>query len=334
MKILIAGGCGFVGGNMAVYFAAKGHKVICVDNLFHKGATKNVTRLREAGAIVVTQKIQAYKPTKEDYPDVILNCSAQSGSVYGIETPLADFYGNVETTVACLELARQIGSSLIHWSTNKVYSCDQILNDGTPDSPSPDTYGIRSIYGATKLSAEILIEEYSQLYGIDCIRNRFSCLAGPHQWSRTDQGWITLWVISHILKRPLVYYGFDGNQVRDVLHIDDMINLIDRQLIYLIGKKETSETVNQIYNVGGGPENAISLRKCTEICEEITGNQLKITSDPIPRWADQEIYVSTLDYLKEDFNWQPNKSPETTIRDIYDWAISIKEELKEYYGHL
>lgn len=347
MKILIAGGCGFVGANLAIYLKNLGHEILVVDNMSRKGTEHNHKRLLTEGIEpfnVPIQRINAAPKSIQEFGtvDVILNCSAQSRSMLGIDDPSADFYGNVETTFACLELARHFNAALIHWSTNKVYSAKDI-NFRLMPLEEPQRYssthaveesGIarsghaNTIYGATKIASEVLINEWSELYGIPCIRNRFSCIAGPHQWGCTDQGWVALWMIHHILKKPLTYYGFQGKQARDVLHINDLCDLISKQINFL----ESGEPINEVYNVGGGPSNVVSLRECTELCEKMTGNSLKIKTDPEPRWADQMLYISEISKVSQKFGWTPKRDPVEALSDIFSWVESNRTEVEAFYS--
>jgi len=347
MKILIAGGCGFVGANLAIYLKNLGHEIIVVDNMSRKGTEHNHKRLMVENIYPFNLPIQYvlnYPKSIKEFGtvDVILNCSAQSRSMLGIDNPSADFYGNVETTFACLELARHFNAALIHWSTNKVYSAKDVNHRLMPleeENRYSSTHAVEesgiarsghanTIYGATKIASEVLINEWSELYGIPCIRNRFSCIAGPHQWGCTDQGWVALWMIHHILEKPLTYYGFQGKQARDVLHINDLCDLVAKQLNLL----ESGEKINEVYNVGGGPSNVMSLRECTELCQRLTGSSVRIDTEAEPRWADQMLYVSDISKVSQQFNWHPKKDVVEALSDIFSWGNSNRKQLEEFYA--
>ena len=343
MKILIVGGCGFVGGNLAVMFTADGHDVRVVDNMSRSGTELNARRLLDHGITMSRSGVKEFAAAggfRLWTPDIILNCAAQSRSMLGIGDPAADFYGNVESTFYCLELARQYNAALVHWSTNKVYSDYQVneynATEGETRYQVDYAMGVETlaagrhtVYGATKIAAEALIDEWSRLYGIPCIRNRFSCIAGPHQYGCSDQGWVALWMIHHYLEKPLTYFGFNGKQVRDVLNISDLYELIKRQAEYLTA---TDQPVNQIYNVGGGMANTLSLRECSELCERITGNHLTIGYNPEPRWADQRVFVSDNSKVSDAFNWEPTRAPAETLADIHSWIVDNESTVREFYG--
>lgn len=342
MKILIVGGCGFVGANLAVRFNADGHEVKCVDNMSREGTELNAGRLFANGIKYSRLGVKEFNESGGFQfwaPDVILNCAAQSRSMLGISEPAADFYGNVESTFYCLELARTYSAALIHWSTNKVYSAEQINRKNATEgetrfevnetfSVEPMDDGRHTVYGATKVASEALIDEWSRLYGIPCIRNRFSCLAGPHQYGCADQGWVAMWMINHFLDKPLTYFGFNGKQVRDVLHIDDLYELVKLQADYL---DNASEPVNEVHNVGGGIEHTLSLRECTELCQRITGNRPTVGYNPEPRWADQRVYVSDIAVVSEMYDWSPTRTPVETLTDIYQWIVENESTVRKFY---
>lgn len=343
MKILITGVCGFVGGNIAVKFKADGYDVRGVDNMSRAGTELNAKRLDEHGIKFARSGVKEFA---QSYgfnlwtPDVIVNCAAQSRSMLGISEPDVDFRGNTESTLWALELARKYSAALVQFSTNKTYSDRHVNRHNTTEQETryrvdqamavePLISGARTVYGATKLAAEVLIDEYSQLYGIPCIRNRFSCMAGPHQLACADQAWLALWMIHHFVKKPLTYFGFKGKQVRDVLHIDDLYRLIVKQVDYLAS---TTDQANHIFNVGGGIDNTLSLRECTELCERFTGNHLMIGYNPEARFADQCVFVADNSEVSKKFDWKPTLTPAETLSDIHDWIMANEQQVREFYA--
>jgi len=346
MHILIAGGCGFVGTNLALFFTEKGHTVTCVDDWSRSSAGINAGLLTSKFICTYFMPIEEWQ-TQEKI-DIILNCSAQSRSTAGQDDPMVDYHGNVSSAVACAELAREYGCPLIHWSTNKVYGADGVNQWETPELDTryeigfpfpckdPDM-GQRSIYGATKYAAEVLLNEWSTSYNIPTIINRFSCMAGPHQYSVADQGWVAHWMYCHMFGKPLQYIGWKGKQVRDVLNIADVCQLVSKQIEYLrvlnnMVKDADYPAPCQTYNVGGGPENTLSLRECTTLCERITGKSVKITTVNEPRLADQRVYVSGIKEVSEKFDWQPMYTPLRTLENVYEWALENTDTLEQYYG--
>lgn len=355
MKVLIVGGCGFVGSHLALYLSQQGHEVSVVDNHSREGSRRHQTRIGskvavEIGPIQDSVLMRHYAQVKK--PDVILNCAAQSRSMQGMEEPYVDFHSNVVSTHACLEIARQSGAALIHWSTNKVYSGDVINGYYTYTEEtqlrhsSKDTIGSglsegplsqhRTIYGATKLASEVLINEWANIFGIKTIINRFSCIAGPHQWGCSDQGWVAKWVINNELGIPLKYIGWKGKQVRDVLHINDLCVLIKKQIQRICQLKKIRDNNTQsncrTFNVGGGPKNTLSLRECEAICSSISGKYSNVLEVVHPRFADQKVFVSNIDEVCKEFDWQPVIDPESTIKSIHSWIIAHRSEVAEFYS--
>jgi CDP-paratose 2-epimerase len=340
-RVLVTGGCGFVGTNLSLHFASKtGVSVLAIDNLSRKGVEINAHRLEKAGVEVIRRSVQdsvAYATEWE--PDVILNCAAQSSATGGMVDPMRDFYDNLETVACALEIARASRSCFLQWSTNKVYPAEAINKYNTKEETTrykvdelcsdlslAKHAGSRSIYGATKVAAEALIEEWSRAYNIPTIVNRFSCLAGKYQLGCADQGWVAIWVISHMFGNPLTYYGWKGKQVRDVLAVDDLCDLITKQVNYL-----QSHLVCETYNVGGGSEQAISLIEATTMCQQITGNTVDITVSPDVRWADHRVYVSDIERVCAKFDWHPVVTPRSLLRQIQAWAETERGALEEHY---
>ena len=181
--------------------------------------------------------------------------------------------------------------------------------------------GARSFYGTTKLSSELFIHEYAAFYGLKAAVTRFGVIAGPRQMGKTDQGVVTLWMAKHYWKQSLKYigYGGKGKQVRDLLHVDDLVELIDYQI------HNIEKFVGKVYNAGGGIENSASLQEMTAICERITGNTIQIDEVPETRTADLRIYVTDNSKIEDEIGWKPKKSVEDIFKDIYLW---IKENEK------
>jgi CDP-paratose 2-epimerase len=175
--------------------------------------------------------------------------------------------------------------------------------------------GARSLYGFTKYASELLIEEYRQAFGLPAVTNRCSVLAGPWQFGKSDQGVVALWVIRHLLKKPLSYigYGGTGKQVRDVLHAADLAELVERQL------REFPAWEGWCGNVGGGRETSCSLLELTALCREATGISLDIGAVPEQRQADLRIFLADCSRLKSTRGWAPARSLRQIVGDIASW---------------
>ena len=182
--------------------------------------------------------------------------------------------------------------------------------------------GARSFYGTTKISSELFIQEYAAFYGLKAAITRFGVIAGPRQMGKTDQGVVTLWMAKHYWNQPLKYigYGGKGKQVRDILHVDDLVDLVDLQ-IHNIEKFE-----GKVYNVGGGLENSASLLEMTYICQKISGNTIQIDEVAQTRTADLRIFITDNSKIETEIGWRPKRNVEKVFQDIYDW---IKENEKQ-----
>jgi CDP-paratose 2-epimerase len=175
--------------------------------------------------------------------------------------------------------------------------------------------GARTLYGATKLGAELLISEYAETQALTAVVNRCGVIAGPWQMGKVDQGVFTHWMLAFYFRRPLSYIGFDGagKQVRDLLHIDDLVDLIDDQLV------RPGHWAGAVVNVGGGLDVSLSLRETSGVCREITGHDLEVAADPNTREGDIRIYYSDLGVLGSYTSWTPRRSATEIMSDIYAW---------------
>ncbi len=339
--ILVTGGAGFVGSNLGLWL--KRHypdaEVLAVDNLKRRGSETNLPRLRSGGVNFLHGDIRNPEDLRLDSHriDLIVECSAEPSVLAGYaEAPDYLLNTNLIGTVHCLELARRSGAAMVFLSTSRVYPI-ALLNElamnetptrfvltesqqlpGVSDRGISESFpleGARSLYGATKLCSELLIQEYAAMYGMRAIINRCGVLTGPWQMGKVDQGVFTLWVAMHIFKRELRYigYGGTGKQVRDLLHIDDLADLLVVELEHF------DELQGQTFNVGGGVESSLSLLETTLLCQRITGNVIPVHADTSGRPADMPIYITDCTRVSAATGWRPARTPEETLRSIYEW---------------
>ena len=257
--MLVTGGAGFVGSNMALWFKARypAMRVIALDNLRRRGSETNLPRLRGGGVEFLHGDIRNPEDLRlDEYRiELIVECSAEPSVLAGYgNAPDYVVNTNLLGTVHCLELARRTGADFLFLSTSRVYPVNTLNAIATEETDSRFTIahrqelagvsapgiaerfpleGARSLYGATKLCSELLIQEYGAMYGLRYIINRCGVLAGPWQMGKVDQGVFALWVAMHHFERELSYIGWggQGKQVRDLLHIDDLAELLDLQLV-------------------------------------------------------------------------------------------------------
>jgi CDP-paratose 2-epimerase len=183
--------------------------------------------------------------------------------------------------------------------------------------------GARTLYGATKLAAELLIEEYRETYGLRSVINRCGVIAGPWQMGKVDQGVFTYWMLAHHFGRPLRYIGFSGTgkQVRDLLHVDDLVDLIERQL----AAPEHWDGITA--NVGGGQGCSLSLVETTGLCSEITGNTLSVECSAESRPGDIPVYISDCSRLFSLTDWRPRRDARAVLVDIHAWVLANESAL-------
>lgn len=353
-RIVITGGAGFVGSNLAIRIKCEQDsvEVVAFDNLHRRGSELNLERLRSAGVKFIHGDIR----NKEDFceltpADILIECSAEPSVMAGYDGGSPEYLINTNLlgTVNCLEWARKSQTRIIFLSTSRVYPI-AALNDakfheeetrfswldkqvlpGISKRGITEAFpldGVRSLYGMTKLASEMLLEEYAYAYGVENIINRCGVLAGPWQMGKADQGVITFWIVQHLLDRPLRYigYGGTGKQVRDFLHIDDLADLIIEQINNFDNFK------GETFNVGGGIDYSLSLCELTALCQESCGQSVPIVSEPNTRTADIRIYLSNCNKLYSKCKWRPKLTALQTVEDITYWVRDNSEKLKDIFG--
>jgi len=332
MKILITGGCGFVGSNLAIYFKDRriGTKINSLDNLSRKGSLLNLDRLKKNKIKNFKIDITNYRAIKKlPKYDFIVDCCAEAA----VETSKKEidkvFNTNLVGTFNILKKCAKDKSKFIFLSSSRVYTIKKLLKlkkSKSLISENFDTSGAKSIYGFSKLSSENLIQEFSFLHKIKYIITRFGLIAGPWQFGKQEQGVVSLWVWRHINNKKLDYIGFGGkgSQVRDVIHILDVCKLIALQI------KKINSIYNLTMNAGGGRANAVSLKKLTKICEKITSNKLKIYSKKGTSEYDIPYYVTDNSKVKKIYKWKPKEKILHIIQDMYKWMLSNKKVLIKY----
>lgn len=343
-RILITGGAGFVGSTLGFELRRRypSASIVAFDNLHRRGSELNLPRLKAAGIRFVHGDVRNAADLDAEPCDLLIECSAEPAVQAGYATP--PNYA-VETNLFgcynCLNLARRTKADFVFLSTSRVYPI-ATLNalpfretstrfewlDGQTAGASKlgiseelSTRGVRSVYGMTKLAAELMIEEFADAYGLRYVVNRCGLIAGPWQMGKVDQGVVTLWLAAHYFDKPLSYLGFggQGKQLRDVLHSDDLAELVALQT------SSMGSFRRQTLNVGGGIECSLSLREMTDACQEVTGNRMAISGETAERPADLRIYVSDTRRIAGLCRWRPQRGPQVVLRDIYQWVHSNRE---------
>ena len=352
-SLLITGGAGFVGSALALRFKAAhpAARVIALDNLKRRGSELNLPRLRQAGIEFVHGDIR----NQEDFDalpavEVVIEASAEPSVMAGISSA-PDYLVNTNLlgTINCLNYARRHGAAFVFLSTSRVYPINQIERIALTESatrfevaaeqPMPGMSaaglaesfpleGYRSLYGATKLCSEYLIQEYHHFYGLRTVINRCGVLAGPWQMGKVDQGVVVLWVARHFWQQGLGYIGFGGTgkQVRDVLHVEDLYDLLEIQLANLASHN------GQTYNVGGGRAGSVSLQELTALCQEITGHTVPIHAEAETRAADIALYLTDNARVTAATGWAPRRSVRTLVQEVHAWLRDHEADLQPILG--
>jgi CDP-paratose 2-epimerase len=353
-SVLVTGGAGFVGSSLCLFLReAEGERrVVAFDNLKRRGSELNVPRLRQAGVEFVHGDVRSpddLAAISGDF-DLLVDCSAEPSVLAGHgESPAYVIQTNLVGTANCLEWARPRRCDVLFLSTSRVYPIEpqnrlalvegasrfelaaeqpQVGASERGISEAFTLEGARSIYGATKLASELLVEEYRATYGLRTLVNRAGVLAGPWQMGKVDQGVFTLWVLAHLFERPLKYigYGGSGKQVRDLLHVRDLFELFALEL------SRMDELSGSVFNVGGGRAGSLSLLETTELCQKLTGKTVPIERVLSNRFADVPVYLTDTARVEARTGWSPRTSPAQIIEEIAGWARENAASLKVALG--
>jgi CDP-paratose 2-epimerase len=352
VRVLITGGAGFIGANLAVALAERHGEwqVVALDNLMRRGSELNLPRLREAGVEFAHGDVRepADLAAAGEF-DAMIECSAEPSVLAGFADASYSVHTNLLGAFNCLEQARKVGAFVVFLSTSRVYPVAPQLElkleeaetrfELAPEQPLVGTgpegiseefpmAGARTLYGATKLAAEHLIEEYADAFGLRAVTNRCGVIAGPWQMGKVDQGVFSWWLLSHRFGRPLSYigYGGSGKQVRDLLHVDDLVDLVEEQL------GDPARWSGVVANVGGGREGSLSLLETTALCRELTGSEVPIGGEAETRPGDVPVYLSDCRHLHSLTSWRPRRTPRDVLADLLDWSAAREDELRAALG--
>ena len=336
MKYLITGGAGFIGSNYVNRLLARGEDVIVYDNLSRAGAPRNLDWLRQTHGANSFQLAHAdirdaatLTSTAKD-ADVIVHLAGQVAVTTSVTHPREDFEINAWGTFNVVEAARLSGRDpiLLYASTNKVYGGMEdvplaedetrwryaSLKHGCPEAQPLDFH---SPYGCSKGTGDQYVRDYARIYGVRSVVFRQSCIYGPRQFGVEDQGWLAWFMIAAVMGRSITIYG-DGKQVRDVLHVDDLLDAYD------LGVTRIDDVKGKVYNVGGGVENVISIyAEFFPMLEKLLGRKIPVARDDW-RPGDQRVFYADTRSAMKDLAWQPKIGVEEGIKKLFEWVEGNK----------
>lgn len=333
-KVLVIGGSGFIGCNLAAHLAKSGRAVRVYDDLSRPGVDRNLAWLQRTFGDRIDARIADVRDRdrlRDAVNDVeaVFHFAAQVAVTTSMVEPMADFDVNARGTVEVLEAVRATGKkpAVLFTSTNKVYGClpDLALRDDGmrwhPVDPRIAAHGIderrplefRTPYGCSKGCADQYVLDYAHSYGIPAAVFRMSCIYGPHQFGTEDQGWVAHFLIRAIDGKPITIYG-DGKQVRDILFVDDLVDAFMRAW------SRIGLCAGKAFNIGGGVASTISLRELLGMIETLRGQPPELHYQGW-RPGDQRYYVSDTTAFTHATGWLPRVGPRAGIEALYGWLV-------------
>lgn len=346
MNILITGGAGMVGSHCADYFSRKGDKVIVYDSLIrskifgskNKSVEYNWNFLKKNKKIQmikkdIREKSSLEKVFKKNKIDVVIHAAAQPGVKYSLNNPYEDFEINSLGTINVLEALRKYNpeGKLIYCSTNKVYGenvnkipivekkmrYDFKNIKGVKETDGIDLTG-HTPYGVSKLAGDLYVQDYAYTYNIKTAVFRMSCIYGTRQFGFEDQGWIAWFSIRFDQGKPITIFG-DGKQVRDVLWVEDLVLAYDKFI--------ESNLSSEVFNIGGGEKNTLSLLELVSLLEKITSKKVNVNFKPWRKF-DQKVYVSSINKISKILKWKPTVRPEEGVKKLGEWIKQNRSLLR------
>ena len=337
-QVLITGGAGFIGTNLAHRLLSLGLRVRILDNLSRRGVEQNLHWLSQHKSALFDVKVGDIRNISEVEAavrgvDQVFHFAAQVAVTSSIVDPITDFEINARGTVNVLEAVRAQSRrpGIIFTSTNKVYGAlqdIQLERDGSRYVPldplkrngidETRPLEFHSPYGCSKGAADQYVLDFARIYDIPAVVFRMSCIYGPHQFGNEDQGWLAHFTIRAMDHSILTIYG-DGAQVRDVLFVDDLVNA------FLLAQSRIREISGCAFNIGGGPEHTVSLLELARTLESLGMPILQIRTEPW-RTGDQRYYVSDFHRFQRATGWKPKVSVQEGIVRLCEWLDEFRAD--------
>ncbi|MFH1183817.1 MAG: GDP-mannose 4,6-dehydratase [Chloroflexota bacterium] len=336
-KYLVTGGAGFIGSNYVNRLLQRGEQVVIYDNLSRLGAKANISWLEAAFGKRAVQLVEAdvvdagQLAASARGADVVVHLAGQVAVTTSVTHPRQDFEANALGTFNALEAARLSGNDpvFIYASTNKVYGgMDDVkivelptrwqyaaLEYGCPETQALDFH---SPYGCSKGAGDQYVRDYARIYGLPTVVFRQSCIYGPRQFGVEDQGWLAWMIIAAVTGRQITIYG-DGKQVRDVLHVDDLLDSYD------LAVAKIDNARGRVYNIGGGPRNVLAVwAEFGSLLEELLGRKIPVAhADWRP--GDQRVFYSDVRKAQRELGWEPRIGLADGIRRLLEWVQGNKD---------
>jgi CDP-paratose 2-epimerase len=331
-SILITGGAGFIGTNYAARLIERGDRVTIFDNLSRAGTPGNIQWLKNSYGEDSFELVEGDIRDSDAVisviqgTDLVLHLAAQVAVTTSVLDPRTDFEINALGTLNVLEAARLCSPQppVIYASTNKVYGDleDVKVTEGEesyyfPDHPQGITESqpmdFHSPYGCSKGAGDQYVRDYHRIFGLRTVVFRQSCIYGPHQFGIEDHGWVAWFVIAAVTGKPITIYG-DGKQVRDLLYVEDLLTAYDQ------AAENIDKTAGQIYNIGGGLKNTLSVwKEFGPLLEKELGQEIPVSWEPW-RPGDQKVFIADIQKAAHDFGWKPEIGVEAGIKKLFMWV--------------
>jgi CDP-paratose 2-epimerase len=339
MKLLITGGCGFVGSNLASHAIEQGFDVGVIDNLYRKGSEKNLEWLKKQGNVRFikedTNNFEGLsKVIRELKPDAVFHLAGQAAMTTSIANPRLDFETNALGSFNLLESVRQFSpdSAIIYSSTNKVYGdleqytytetdTRYICNEYPRGFDETIPLEFRSPYGCSKGCADQYILDYARIFGLKTVVFRHSAMYGSRQFATYDQGWIGWFCQKAIeekkgfLKEPFTISG-NGKQVRDVLHAQDIVN------VYFTTLENIEIAKGNFFNIGGGYDNSLSLLELFDFLRQKLGVKMEYRQIPV-RESDQKVFIADITKAQKILGWKPQVNCQEGVLKMVEWTNNL-----------
>ncbi|MEM8613523.1 MAG: NAD-dependent epimerase/dehydratase family protein [Cyanobacteria bacterium P01_H01_bin.105] len=340
-KVLITGAAGFIGSNLLSNLSEANHEVLGIDNLARPGVAHNLKHLPQKVIQGDIRDSKLFEELPKDI-DIVFHLAASADKPISSIDARQDFEINAAGTLNVLEFCRKTETKIIYASSSKVYS--EYLNqylclkrkkdrvhpsnerpltispDLPPDLKSNSPVKSRSPYGCSKFVGEIYCQEYFATYNVPFVINRLSCIYGPRQFGNSKQGWLTWLLIAKILEQRFTIFG-DGYQVRDMLYIDDLNELLTRQW------QKMDSIGGNTYVIGGGLQNSLSVIEAIKLVDQkIPGKNLKVTYKP-RRLSDHQYFIADTNKAGIDLLWKPNTAIQTGLAKTVNWIQKEHQSL-------